>query len=234
MHEDTVDSGTVMYNGPPPTPPEAEFTPPTVPTIATLTTALVQSKDKLFFISRTIPNSLRREWHLIRVNMQASMSLRPTCFHDGHFLCEFYRLHSADKRCNGINQRYWLQYHAASDLVTSPTSVVTHEIRPSDTSEQFALRRHFHPFSQWITLTHTATYIHGPFDFATVNGQKTRDRISLSDLEVLIQHKDMYHNEPPNRDLPTYTVHVDHAVHVPIHCESAAALLLSAHPTTQS
>ena len=51
---------------------------------------------------------------------------------------------------------------------------------------------------QWVTLTHTSTYIHGPFDFASVRNRKTRDRISADDWTVLYNHRTMY-KKPPSK-----------------------------------
>jgi hypothetical protein len=41
------------------------------------------------------------------------------------------------------------------------------------------------PFRRWLNLTYSDTYLHSPFDFATVNGRKTRDRISQANWDVL-------------------------------------------------
>jgi hypothetical protein len=61
---------------------------------------------------------------------------------------------------------------------------------------------------------HSDTYIQGPFDFATVNGRKTRDRISQSDWDVLAMHSSMFHNPIPWFDLPSYSIHVNCGVHI--------------------
>ena len=70
------------------------------------------------------------------------------------------------------------------------------------------------PFHRWLNLTHTDTFIHGPFDFATVNGRKTRDRISQADWDILVLHSSMFHNAAPRFDLPSYSIHVDRGVHI--------------------
>jgi hypothetical protein len=56
----------------------------------------------------------------------------------------------------------------------------THLIRPSDTSKAYASQHR-----QYINLTHLDTYIHGPFDFATLGGRNSRDRISADDWLIL-------------------------------------------------
>lgn len=228
FRDNSVDSTTTMYHGPPPSPPRTAVQ-PNLPALSDLTVSLVTSKDRLFFISLAIEGTSRHEWHLVRVNLDSSMSQHKTCLQDGKFLVEFYKLHDSDTRCNGINQRYWLQYHRNDDFFTPSSLTETHQIRPSPTSELYATRKQLRPFSKWVNLTHSSTYIHGPFDFATVNGIKTRDRLSEADVDVLIQHKSMYDNEHPSKDLPTYSIHVDHSVHIVVHSPSAAALLLASH-----
>ena len=65
------------------------------------------------------PNFL--EYRLVRVALEQSMSLHPSYLQDGRFLVEFFIAHMEDVRFNGINQRFWLQYHSKGDIVT-PTS----------------------------------------------------------------------------------------------------------------
>ena len=214
-----------LYHGPPPTMPTVK--PPKIPSASSLASMIVKSDDKLFFISQEIPNSRRREWRLIRVHLTDSMALRPTCLTDGRYLVEFYMVHPSDLRYNAMNQRYWLQYHLKGDLINPSATSETHLIRPSDTSEQLAQRHNLSPLRQWVTLTHEATYIHGPFDFAAIRGRKSRDRVDASDWQVLTQQKEMYSNLPPNMELPTYSVHADRGIHQVIREETSVRLLLS-------
>jgi len=226
--QDTEDvdlfSPPAMYTGPPPVMPT--HNPPRVPNTSSLSTSIVKSNDRLFFISHEIPNSNRREWRLVRVNLEESMALRPTCLNDGRYLVEFYIIHPTDIRYNATNLRLWLQYHLRGDLQQPSTVSDTHLIRPSDTSEQLAERHHLSPFRQWITLTHESTFIHGPFEFTSINGRKSRDRIALADWEILHQHKTMFTNEPPSLDLPTYSIHVDRGVHISYPSPEVAQTLL--------
>jgi hypothetical protein len=84
------------------------------------------------------------------------------------------------------------------------------------------------PFREWINLTHRKTFIHGPFDFATVRGCKSRDRIAQIDWDVLVSHKDMLQNDIPRFDLPSYSIHVDRGAHVAYIDASASAQISSA------
>ena len=61
-----------------------------------------------------------------------------------------------------------------------------------------------------MRLTNTDTYICGPFEFAVINGRKTRDRISEDQWKLLVKHSDMFANEIPSLQLPDYSVHCSH------------------------
>ena len=179
----SIESEAIFYTGPPPSPPT--HTPPEIPPLPDLVASIINSDNKLFFISHKIGQESAREWRLVRIAFSDSISLNPSSLQTGKFLVDFYIPHTSDARYNGINQRYWLQYHSRSDISNPHRESSTHLIRPSDTSEDFAARHQLVPFRQWINLTHQDTYIHGPFNFATVNGRRTRDRISEEDWKIL-------------------------------------------------
>jgi hypothetical protein len=223
---DVVEEEPVMYNGPPPSP--AIIRQPSVPPISTLVKSIIDSTDRLFFVSHSLGNPSIREWRLIRVALADSTAMYPSCLQDGKFLVEFYILHHEDVRQNATNQRYWLQYHPFSDITTPTSSIMTHMIRPSDTSEALAAKSHLVPFRRWLNLSHSDTYLHGPFDFATINGRRTRDRIAKADWDILSTHASQFSNSLPRFDLPSYSIHIDLGVHVVVHNPTLAAALCSA------
>jgi hypothetical protein len=104
------------------------------------------------------------------------------------FIVEFYTLHHDDVRFNASTQRSWLQYHHSSDIATPTPSTATHLIRPSDTSEAHATRLSLVPFRRWVNLTHSDTFIHGPYNFAAAHGWQSRDRISNTDWDAISSH----------------------------------------------
>ena len=54
-------------------------------------------------------------------------------------------------------------------------------IRPScSTYETYALQHDLVPFRQWVNLSHVSSYVHGPFEFANVNGHCTCDTFLLT------------------------------------------------------
>jgi hypothetical protein len=133
---DSISTLPVMYTGPPPSAPT--YSTPTIPPLSILTWSIIQSSNKLFFISNSIGTNEAREWRLVQVALQDSMSLYPSCLQDGRFLVEFYISHPADSRYNAVNTCFWLQYHTLSELQPPLSMMDTHLIRPSDSSEDYA------------------------------------------------------------------------------------------------
>ena len=80
-------------------------------------------------------------------------------------------------------------------------------IRPTSRSPDYAVAEGLQPFTQWICLTNADTFISGPFDFATISGRKSRDRIPAEQWNVLIKHKHLFTNATPSLSLPDYSVH---------------------------
>jgi hypothetical protein len=133
---------------------------------------------------------------------------------DGRFLFEFYICHPADWRYNAVNQGYWLQLHNPANITSRHSSGDTHLVRPLETSERYSSHQKLLPFRKWLNISHLDTYIHGPFEFATIRGQKTRDCIRQEDWDVLSKHQSMFSNPLPRFDVPTYSIHVNHGAHV--------------------
>ena len=206
--EDKLEVTATMYTGP--TPPPAQLPLMVVPPLSALVASIINSSDRLFFVSLSIGDGSVREWKLVRVNFDHSVAQHPSCLQDGKFLVELYTLHPGDCRFNNVNQRYWLHYYPIGGSPEFAASSETHLIKPSDTSSAFAERRLLTPFQRWINITHHDTYIHGPFDFAIINGRKTRDRISADDWKQLEPHADSFANKLPSSQLPTYSIHADH------------------------
>ncbi len=159
-----------FYTGPPPFGPLRSIS--DTPSANILAQHIISSADKLFFISKKNGGSVDDicKWRLIRVALSATMSTYPSCLKDGRYAVDFYVTHPSNFRFNKINQRFWIQYHCRDDLLGACSSSDTHLIHPLDTSED---RHKLLPFRCFLNLTHSDTYIHGSFDFATVNGWKS-------------------------------------------------------------
>jgi hypothetical protein len=129
---------------------------------------------------------------------------------------------------NAMNQRYWLQYHSLGNLATPTSMTTTHLICPSATLEALAFKQKLVPFHQWLNLTHSDTYHHGPFEFATVNGCKTRDSIAQPDWEILSHQTTWFQNLLPQFNHPSYSIHINRGVHITIWDPSNADALCAA------
>ncbi len=90
-----------LYTGPPPTSPPCSI--PVIPSALILAQQIINSADKLFFISWKIGFSVR-EWRLVRVALPASTSSYPSCFKDGKYIVDFYTSHPSDSHMNAVNQ----------------------------------------------------------------------------------------------------------------------------------
>jgi hypothetical protein len=200
-----------FYTGPTPAPPACP-NPFAVPPASTLSEQIIDSVDKLFFISWRI-GTKSCEWRLVRVALRATTASYPSCFEDGKYSVDFYTSHPSDSHMNAVNQRYWLRYHSRSDLMGPCPPSDTHLIRPTDTSEAYASRHNLLPFHQHVNLTHSNPFIHGPFDFTILGGRKSRDRVGDGDWRILRSNLSMFKNLAPPEDITTYSVHIDACAH---------------------
>jgi hypothetical protein len=153
------------------------------------------------------------------------MSIYPSCTLDCWFLFKFYICHPADWQYNAVNQRYWIQFHGREDITHPSLSTETHLVQPSDTSDDYAQRHNLLSFRKWLNITHLDTYIHGPFEFATICDRKMHDRISQDDWDVIWKYSSMFQNPLPTFDVPTYLIHVDQGAHVKYHNKALADIL---------
>ncbi len=214
-----------LYTGPPPLGPTPYA--PSIPSANILAQSIIASTDKLFFLSIPIGSRDTREWRLVRVALEASMSSNSSCFVDGRCFVDYYICHPSNSRYSAINQHYWLRYHHPDDLRNPTTSTDSHLLRLSVTAESYARRHNLLPYRSYINLTHADTYIYGPFNFATIHGRKSRNWVCQAQLDILKLHCNMFTNPIPRFDIPSYSVHVDRGVHTVYHCKDRAMDLVS-------
>jgi hypothetical protein len=118
---------------------------------------------------------------------------------------EFFIEHHRDKNLDICNRRYWLEYHKTNSYKS--LSVDYHIVQPSQYSEATATSMSLVPYRQWMQVNDPSVALHGPFNFATLNHRKTRDRVAAKDWLVLAEHKGSYHNKAPQ--LSPRVMHVD-------------------------
>jgi len=133
---------------------------------------------------------------------------------------------------NAITQRFWLHYHTLSRLQSPLSLMDTQLLWPYESLEDYATWHELLPFCKWVNLTHQDMFIHGPFKFASVNGQKTWDCISLSEWDVLKADCNMFHNPLPCFDVPSYLIRVYCGAHVTFHSDAIAHQLIILAPNT--
>ena len=179
-----------------------------VPDLGALSAAILTSNDKLFFIAHRIPGSNVAEWNLVSVALTETVSIHPTAMQDGQFLVNFYICHPADIRYNAINQRYWLEYHPKLEDSNTNHRATAHLIRPTSTSAAYVTADGLRPFRQWVRLCNADTYISSPFNFATIESSKTRDRVPHERWKNLEQRKHLFSNDLPSLMLPGCSVHL--------------------------
>ncbi len=223
---DDFEEASIFYHGPPPS--LAVPMPPSTPILSMLVAAIITLSDQLFFISHSLGNPTTHKWCLVCIALSNSTTLSPSYLKDGWFLVEFYTLHHANVLFNTINQRYWLQYHLLGCISTPFSSTTTHLIQSSDTSKAHAAWLQLVLFGYWIKLTHSNTFLHGPFDFVIVNGRKMCNRISQSNWDILPRYIKASKNPIPRFDLSSYSIYVDHGVHVAVSNQVNADALCTA------
>ena len=178
----------------------------TIRSPATIIADLVRSEDQLFFVAYAPQRSQeRKEWKLVRINLEKSLQHHPQCLQDGRFLAEFYIEHYRDIKIKACHRRFWLEYHKTNSYKTLSSDY--HILQPSQYSETAATRLNLIPFRDWIQIDDPAISIHGPFEFATLQGRKTRDRIATSDWQALAHRQSAFHNPAPA--ITTDILHLD-------------------------
>ena len=105
---------------------------PTVHLLATLSTYIVPSRHRLFFISHRLPGGITSEWYFVRVALLEMLLCHPSAFQDRRFLVNFYIMHPSDRIFNDVNQRYWFEHHLCNRSNSSTHQHTAHLLRPSD------------------------------------------------------------------------------------------------------
>jgi hypothetical protein len=215
-----------MATGPPLSAPHHVI--PSIPAIHLLTVSIICSINRLFFVSHRIGSNNASEWRFVRVAFKDSILLYPLCMQDGRFLFKFYICHPSNWHYNAINQRHLLQYHDLLDIQSLHPAPETNLIRPSDSSASYATRHKLVPFRKWLNISHLDTFIHGPFEFASIRGRKSRDHLAQEDSDQLKWHSTMFGNQIPTFDIPSYSIHVNLGAHEVVLLKASCDDLMSA------
>ena len=117
------------------------------------------------------------------------------CLQDGKFIAKFYIQHTHDATFDWTSEWYWLEYHK-SDRVKR-LSEQYYLLPPTGISLKQASYKNLVPYCEFVNITDPAILIHGPFEFAKLNGRKTRDRIDIIDWNILRSEHTKFDDSPP-------------------------------------
>jgi hypothetical protein len=192
-------------------------------TASELMAQIIQSEDKLFFIRYNITLLSCSEWRLIQVDLTSSINKNPSALSNGRILAIFYVSHPKDNAFNATNRRFWKQYHY--DDSCRVVSHKHHLVKPDKNELNYCKELNLLPFKEWINIHDPNIFISGPFNFATIQGRKTRDRIPYAQWDILRSVKHTFDNETPpiNETLNGYVCHVDTPYHSEYESESIKA-----------
>ena len=143
------------------------------------------------------------------------MQQHASCLQDGGFLAVFFIEHHRDKQHDLTHRRYWLEYHESNSHKS--ISVDYHIIQPSQYSETVATSKQLTPYREWINIDNPDILLHGPFNFATLNNRKTRDRIADNDWNILAQCQSKYDNFAPKTTNRVMHVDITQPVYEQVH-----------------
>ena len=177
---------------------------------------LISSQDKLFFISHAYRNHRRREWKLVQLDLKATMELNPMALTDGKFLVKYLIAHPHDSNYKISQQRFWPHYHEKGRAMDDFSTSVKF-IRPAPESDVVVAKHNLTQVRFWVKLNDPTVYIHGPFEFAIINGRKSVDKIDTKDWKILKSNSDKYHDDGPSiesRPLLFYSLYSPFIEHI--------------------
>ena len=199
---------------------------PSLPeTASELMAAIINSNDKLFFIRYKIPTLARTEWRLVQIDLTASINKNPSALSNGRVLATFFISHPLDSNFNATNRRFWKQYH-----YDNSRHIISHQynlVKPSKNEDSYCTNAGLQAYQEWINIHDSEVYLHGPFNFAHIQGRQTKDRISESDWRKMYSIQcNTDNNLPPLQNtLCGYICHLDTPYHSEYESKSISATI---------
>ena len=124
------------------------------------------------------------------------MKTNPRALSNARLLATFLIAHPDDVSFSAENQRYWTQYH--KDDGRYNLSQNYHLIRPSPNEQIYCQHNSLTPYRDWINLFDDNVFLLGPFDFASFNGRRSKDRIDASLWASLSEQTSKFENTVPS------------------------------------
>ena len=109
--------------------------------------------------------------------------------------------------CKYFVNIYWKEYHKR--LGTYQLHEQFHLVKPNINETESCRTNNLIPYAEWIYLNNMKTIICGPFEFATIDKLKTKDRISETQINDIIKAKDKYDNDPSLLCSRAMSIHLD-------------------------
>ena len=161
-------------------------------------------------IENTQQLTLMSQQSLARIFLKVSLSLHPTGMQDDKYIDVFCICHPEDTTFSSANQCYQLEYHSASKIIGFDRHHSTHPIRPSSSSTFWTVRSGrtvttISSVNQTRQLWHLHNNIHGPFDFASVNGRRTETVLHRRIGSKYYKFQYLFSEYVPSLELPTRT-----------------------------
>jgi hypothetical protein len=126
---------------------------------------------------------------------QIDTTTQPACLQNGRFLVDFHIEHHQDGALDIRDRPFWLEYHRSNIHKTISTRY--HILQPSQFSARTAMNKDLVPYREWLNLSDPTVSLLGPFDFATINNRKTRDRVTGPQWSQLQAQKTKFDNDAP-------------------------------------
>ncbi len=104
-----------------------------------------------------------------------------------------------------------------------------HLVRPTKDKSSYCSANNLQPYQEWINIHDNDTFLLGPFNFSTIQGRKTKDRIDTQIWQQLHALQDRFDNDAPtfNINLQGYICHVDTLCHSEHQSQSITASINS-------
>ena len=145
--------------------PSTSLPGPPHPSAATLLTAVLASRDKLFFVAYRAPGTLRPRWSLVQIDISCSKRDPDSQAYatTGYYFAHFFRRHPDDASLSNRHARWWPQWHRYSthDGIIEYGPCILH--RPPHLPDP----TRFIAWSDTIDFTDPSVALVGPFDFIT-------------------------------------------------------------------
>ena len=181
-----------------PTAPTTALTDPMLPVPAhrpnqptALYESVINSEDRMFFVSYRPEGTLRPRWYLVSVDLECSLR-NPTsadCQSSGLYYVHFYCRHPSDRTSSDACARWWPEWHRyttdpANDSIIFGDQVLFRPDHTPDATRYIA-------WSDVVPLSDPSVALLGPFDlsptapFATGNRRAARQWVPLDIWQLL-------------------------------------------------